>query len=124
MSDLPYRAIADNNRRFILDLLRAEGPLCAGDLATRLDHISQPAVSKHLRILREAKLVHAEKSGREQIYHLNPNALRQVVAWLAHYEPLWDERLATLKALVEAGSTAPPDRSHSSQNPNEEYSHE
>lgn len=115
MSDLPYRAIADNNRRFILDLLRAEGPLRAGDLVTRLGHISQPAVSKHLRILREAKLVRAEKSGREQLYHLNPNTLRQIVAWLARYEPLWDERLVTLKALVEADAAKEPE---------EEYRHE
>ncbi len=124
MSDLPYRAIADTNRRYILDLLRAEGPLRAGDLATRLAHISQPAVSKHLRILREAKLVRAEKSGREQLYHLNPNALRQVVAWLAHYESLWDERLVTLKALVEAESSAHANNSPTSQNPDEEYRHE
>ena len=102
MPDVTYRAISDTNRRFILDLLRAEGPLRAGDLALRLAHISQPAVSKHLRILREAKLVRAEKAGREQLYHLNPTALRQIATWLAHYEPLWDQRLAMLKALVEA----------------------
>ena len=114
MADLPYRAIADTNRRVILDLLRMEGPLRAGDLATRLAHISQPAVSKHLRILREAKLVRAEKSGREQLYHLNPNALRQVVTWLAHYESLWDERLATLKALVEAEEVETAGQSHPS----------
>jgi DNA-binding transcriptional ArsR family regulator len=124
MPDLTYRAIADSNRRFILDLLRTEGPLRAGDLVARLAHISQPAVSKHLRILREAKLVQAEKSGREQLYHLNPNALRQVVAWLTHYEPLWEERLSTLKALVEAERAAQPENSFSSLNPDEEHRHE
>lgn len=102
LPDRSYQAIADTNRRFILDLLRTQGPLRAGDLVARLPHISQPAVSKHLRLLREAKLVRAEKAGREQIYHLNPTALRQIANWLAHYEPLWEERLATLKTLVEA----------------------
>ena len=108
MPDLIYRAIADVNRRSILDLLRTVGPLCAGDLVMHLDHISQPAVSKHLRILREAKLVRAQKRGRAQVYQLNPLALRQVAAWLAHYEPLWDERLLALKALVEAEPSASP----------------
>lgn len=98
---MSYRAIADPNRRTILDLLRDEGPLRAGDLVAQLEHISQPAVSKHLRILREANLVRAEKVGREQVYHLEPTALAGIAAWLAHYEPLWERRLLTLKALVE-----------------------
>ncbi|MEZ4870213.1 MAG: metalloregulator ArsR/SmtB family transcription factor [Caldilineaceae bacterium] len=114
-----YRAIADTNRRFILDLLRAEGPLRAGELVARLAHISQPAVSKHLRILREANLVRAEKAGREQLYHLNPAALRQVAAWLAHYEPLWDQRLATLKTLVETEAMQPSALSQAPQNTQE-----
>ncbi len=102
MSELAsFRAIADDNRRIILDLLRREGPLRAGDLVAQLNHISQPAVSKHLRILREANLVRAEKVGREQIYHLMPAPLAQIASWLAHYEPLWEERLETLKELVE-----------------------
>jgi DNA-binding transcriptional ArsR family regulator len=102
MSDsTPYRAIADANRRKILDLLRKEGPLLAGEIVARLPVISQPAVSKHLRILRETGLVRAVPEGRERAYHLNPEALRQVVDWLHHYEALWDTRLATLRALAE-----------------------
>jgi len=101
----PYRAIADTNRRKILDLLRTEGPLCAGDIVVRFPTISQPAVSKHLRILRETGLVRVVPAGRERAYHLNPDALRQVAAWLHDYEALWDTRLATLKALAEAAET-------------------
>jgi len=101
----PYRAIADANRRKILDLLRTEGPLLAGDIVAHLPAISQPAVSKHLRILRETGLVRAVPEGRERAYHLNPEALRQVVEWLQHYEVLWDTRLATLKALAETAET-------------------
>ena len=99
-----YRAIADDNRRLILDLLRSEGPLRAGEIVSRLDHISQPAVSKHLRILRAAKLVQAKPDGRERLYSLQADALRQVAEWLQYYEPLWDERLALLKQLAEQGS--------------------
>jgi DNA-binding transcriptional ArsR family regulator len=97
----PYHAIADGNRRFILDLLRQQGPLCAGEIVALLPHISQPAVSKHLRVLRNARLVRAEAAGRERRYRLDPASLRQVADWLQHYEPLWDERLATLKRLAE-----------------------
>lgn len=96
-----YRAIGDTNRRVILDLLRDEGPLRAGDLVARLSHISQPAVSKHLRILREANLVRSEKIGREQLYHLEPQNLAGISEWLSRYEPLWEERLQTLKGLIE-----------------------
>jgi DNA-binding transcriptional ArsR family regulator len=105
IDEAPYRAIADGNRRTILDLLRKEGPLRAGDIVARLSHISQPAVSKHLRILREADLVQAQPDGRERRYQLNAAALRQVADWLHHYEPLWDERLATLKRLAEENAT-------------------
>lgn len=103
LEHLSFRAIGDPNRRMILDLLRDEGPLRAGDLVARLQHISQPAVSKHLRILREANLVRTEKVGREQLYELEPVTLAQIAAWLATYEPLWEVRLQRLKSLVEQG---------------------
>jgi DNA-binding transcriptional ArsR family regulator len=91
-----YQAIADQNRRHILDLLRTSGPLRANELAAHLSHISQPAVSKHLRVLRHANLVYDVKDGRERWYHLNSEPLRLVGEWLQRYEPLWDERLAGL----------------------------
>jgi DNA-binding transcriptional ArsR family regulator len=106
----PYQAIADPNRRKILDLLCAQGPLRAGEIVAQLTHISQPAVSKHLRILREAKLVRAVSDGRERAYHLNPEALRQIAEWLLHYEPLWDSRMAMLKQLVEHDEAAQGDQ--------------
>lgn len=102
----PYRAIADANRRTILDLLRTEGPLRAGDIVARLPTISQPAVSKHLRILRETGLVRVVPEGRERAYHLNADTLRQVVEWLQHYEALWETRLATLKTLAESAENS------------------
>lgn len=98
----PYHAISDANRRLILDMLRDDGPLQAGDIVARLPHISQPAVSKHLRILREANLVWAEPVGRTRRYHLKAEALHQVADWLSHYDALWNERLRTLKRLAES----------------------
>jgi DNA-binding transcriptional ArsR family regulator len=97
----PYQAIADESRRFILDLLAARGPLRAGEIVARLPHISQPAVSKHLRVLRRARLVRDVREGRERWYELNPEPLAVVAQWLARYETIWDQRLQTLKTLAE-----------------------
>lgn len=98
----PYRAISDPTRRRILDLLRDAGPLRAGEIADRFPQISRPAVSKHLRILRQAKLVRESREGREHWYHLNAEPLRALYeGWIRHYEAFWTERLQTLKRIVE-----------------------
>lgn len=99
-----YKAIADPTRRDILDLLRDEGALRAGDIAAAFPKISRPAVSKHLRVLKEADLIEEQggEDGRERLYHLNPDPLRAVNQWLAHYDALWDKRFDTLKSLVES----------------------
>ena len=99
MSDV-FGAIADPTRREILDLLRAE-PLRAGDIAERFSSISRPAVSKHLRVLRNARLCRVRASGRERRYELDPRTLAQVDAWLAAYRSLWSSKLDSLKRYVE-----------------------
>ena len=76
-------AIADPVRREILDLLRV-GPLTAGALAGKFP-ISRPAVSRHLRVLREQGLVVDEVRGRERIYQLQPAALADLETWLARF---------------------------------------
>jgi DNA-binding transcriptional ArsR family regulator len=101
MANNPYQAIADPNRRQMLDLLRTQGPLRAGDIVNHFPQISQPAVSKHLRVLRQARLVHSAKNGREQWYHLDPMPLQGVAQWLAEYEGLWMQRLERLKQVAE-----------------------
>ncbi len=90
----PFAALAEPNRRRILDLLRvAERPV--GDLVDALA-VSQPAVSKHLRVLREAGLVEAHVDAQRRIYRLRPEPLRTVDEWLAPYRTLWESRLDTL----------------------------
>lgn len=98
----PFHAIADPHRRHMLDLLRAHGPLRAGEIVAHFPQISQPAVSKHLRVLRQSQLVRSTKSGREQWYSLDPVPLQQVAGWLATYEALWTDRLSRLKTVAEA----------------------
>jgi DNA-binding transcriptional ArsR family regulator len=98
----PYRAISDPTRRRILDLLRVRGPQRAGDIAAGFSRISRPAVSRHLRILRQAHLVREAPRGRERWYRLDPAPLREVYdSWLRQYEVFWTERLQTLKQVVE-----------------------
>ena len=97
----PYRALADPTRRVILDILMQEGPLRAGDLAGRIPHISRPAVSKHMRILRNAALVLQVRQGRERWYHLDAEPLNKVYTWLERYESFWKDKLESLKHIVE-----------------------
>ncbi len=77
----------------------------AGEIVAYFPQISQPAVSKHLRVLRQAKLVRSTKTGREQWYYLDPDPLQPVALWLEEYETLWNERLDRLKHVAE--HTAP-----------------
>jgi DNA-binding transcriptional ArsR family regulator len=102
----PYKAIADDTRRRILDLLREES-LTAGAIAGRFHRMSRPAVSKHLSILRRSRLVSAKKQGRERLYTLNPEPLREVEAWVKQYEAFWDRQLQTFKSYVETPSLPP-----------------
>jgi DNA-binding transcriptional ArsR family regulator len=99
MSDV-FAAIADPTRREILDLLRAE-PRRAGEIAEHFPEISRPAVSKHLRILRSARLCRVRASGRERRYEIDPRTLTDVDAWLARYRSLWSSKLGSLKTYVE-----------------------
>lgn len=104
-ASLPYKAIADTTRREILDLLRLQ-PLPAGVIAERFrkKRLSRPAVSKHLRILRQSKLVLVTRRGRERVYALNAEPLREVDAWVQKYEAFWDRQLQAFKEYVETES--------------------
>lgn len=94
-----FRALADPTRRGVLDLLR-RGSLPAGEIA-RAFPVSRPAISKHLRLLRRARLVRERREGRRRLYQLNPEPLRAVDSWLNDYRMFWQMNLADLKAFVE-----------------------
>ncbi len=89
-----FAAIGDATRRQVLDMLSRES-LPAGEIAARFQ-ISRPAISQHLSVLRRVRLVAVERRGREQIYRLNPEPLRQVHDWIAHYNRFWTEKLGAL----------------------------
>ena len=90
-----FEAIAEPNRRRILDLLRV-GERPAGDMVQALS-ISQPGVSKHLRLLREAGLVDVRSDGQRRLYSLRPEQLAPLEAWLAPYREFWRGRLDALE---------------------------
>ncbi|MDZ4372277.1 MAG: metalloregulator ArsR/SmtB family transcription factor [Phenylobacterium sp.] len=95
----PFEALADPSRRRILDLLR-DGERPAGDLVEALA-VSQPGVSKHLRVLREAGLVHVQARGQQRLYRLAPGGLAEVEAWLKPHRRFWADRLSALEAHLE-----------------------
>lgn len=94
-----FSALADPTRRAVLDLLR-RGSLPAGRIAQAFP-VSRPAISKHLRLLRRARLVSETRRSRHRLYSLNPAPLKTVDAWLNEYRAFWETTLTTLKAVVE-----------------------
>lgn len=95
-----FDVLAEPNRRRILELLRAsERPV--SDLVAELE-LSQPAVSKHLRILRDAGLVDARADAQRRLYRVRVEPLREIDAWLAPYRQLWAERLDDLGQHLDA----------------------
>ena len=94
MSDA-FEVLAEPHRRRILDLLREE-ERPVGELV-RLLAASQPAVSKHLRVLRDAGLVEVRVDAQRRLYRVRPEPLREVARWLEPYRLLWASRLDDLE---------------------------
>jgi DNA-binding transcriptional ArsR family regulator len=90
-----FVAIAEPNRRRILELLTT-GDHGAGEIAAVVPALTQPAVSRHLRVLRESGLVHVRASGQRRIYGLEPAGLQAVDAWLERYRTFWTSALDRL----------------------------
>ncbi|MCF6422547.1 MULTISPECIES: helix-turn-helix transcriptional regulator [Amycolatopsis] len=91
-----FEAVAEPSRRTLLDLL-AQGELPAGDLVAALPGLTQPAVSRHLRILREVGLVEVRPDGQRRIYALRPDGLAEIDKWLGRYRRYWARHLDSLE---------------------------
>jgi DNA-binding transcriptional ArsR family regulator len=90
-----FDVLAEPSRRDILDLLR-DGERSVGELVDRLS-LSQPGVSKHLRVLREAGLVEVRPEGQRRLYELRAEPLAEVDSWLSPYRRFWSSRLDALE---------------------------
>lgn len=90
-----FTAIADPTRRQVLDLLhRRERP--AGELVNAFPSLTQPAISRHLRVLREAGLVNVRSEQQRRVYSLRKEGLAELDAWFAKYRDFWTEQLDSL----------------------------
>jgi DNA-binding transcriptional ArsR family regulator len=96
-------AIAEPTRRRIVDALRLR-ECSVSDLVAQIG-LSQPAVSKHLRVLREAGVVAVRVHAQQRIYRLEPGPFRELDAWLAPYRVLWTRHLAALERHLESKET-------------------
>ena len=94
-----YLAIADKTRRAMLARLASEGERSVSELVEPFS-ISQPAVSKHLRILREAGLVSSRQQGRSRLYRVEADKLLDVFEWVSQFEKYWDDKLDALGAYL------------------------
>jgi DNA-binding transcriptional ArsR family regulator len=95
----PFEAIAEPHRRAILELLLG-AELPAGELV-RATGLSQPGLSKHLKMLREAGLVSVRPDGQRRLYRLEPAALAKLDDWLKPFRSFWADRLTALEAHLE-----------------------
>lgn len=93
-----FNAVAEPRRRDILDVL-IDGERSVGELVAQLP-VSQPQVSKHLKVLREVGLVRSRSAGRQRLYRLEPTALKPIHDWVKDYERLWNERLDRLDGYL------------------------
>lgn len=99
-----FAVLADPTRRGILELL-AEREHSVNQLVAAFS-VSQPAISRHLRVLREAGLVQVRGLGQRRIYQLDPEPLMALDDWLERYRAFWDERLIDLKRAAEREAQA------------------
>lgn len=100
-----FGALADPTRRQVLDLLSRK-ERAAGELGRAFPQISQPGISRHLRILREAGLVRVRQDRRHRYYSLRSERLAEVDAWIAKYRGFWEIELDSLEAHLEARQRA------------------
>ena len=96
-----FSALAEPTRRTILEMLASNGPLAATEIYDQFP-VSPPAISQHLKVLREAKLVLMEKRAQQRIYQLNPDAMGELEAWAKHMTQIWNERFDALDTVLEA----------------------
>jgi DNA-binding transcriptional ArsR family regulator len=99
-----FSAIADPTRRKVLDLL-ALGSRNAGELAAEFPRLSQPGVSRHLKVLRNARLVDVTVKAQQRIYSLKPEGLSELYEWVAKYQAMWPDTLDALERYLDARGT-------------------
>ncbi|MBO9539928.1 winged helix-turn-helix transcriptional regulator [bacterium] len=102
-----FTAVADPTRRQVLDLLLLREH-AAGELVDAFPGLSQPAMSRHLRVLREVGLIQVRADAQRRLYSLRPEALAELHAWISRYRVFWAQSLDALGAHLDAMPSIPP----------------
>ncbi|HTT15557.1 MAG TPA: metalloregulator ArsR/SmtB family transcription factor [Thermoplasmata archaeon] len=106
-----FGALADPTRRQVLDLL-SRRERTAGELGIAFPSVSQPGMSRHLRVLREVGLVRVRQESRHRIYSLRSEGLASVDAWISKYRGFWKHELDALETYLDRQAKAPTARPH------------
>jgi len=106
-----FNAIAEPRRRQIIDLLAGGGERPVGHLVATL-RIRQPAVSKHLSVLRSVRIVSVSRRSRRRLYRLNPRELKPVHDWVRHFERYWSHQIGRIKERAEQKARENADQSN------------
>ena len=101
-----FTALADPNRRKIVELLAERGKLSAGEICAEFD-TSAPAVSQHLKVLKEAEVLQMEKLAQKRIYSINPTALNDLESWVNELKSYWQSRFDALDLLLQSPEIEP-----------------
>jgi DNA-binding transcriptional ArsR family regulator len=94
-----FHALSDRTRRSIMERLAQSGELTAGGIGGHFD-MSAPAISQHLKVLREAKLVNVEKRAQQRVYSVNPEGLDMMEQWVSNMRYFWEAKLDALDAFL------------------------
>lgn len=94
-----FSALADPTRRNIVEILAGRGELSASEICDKFS-ISPPAISQHLKVLRDTKLVKVEKHAQQRLYHINPAAIDQLDHWVKKMRKNWEERFTALDTVL------------------------
>jgi DNA-binding transcriptional ArsR family regulator len=95
-----FTALAEPTRRSIIEMLAQKGELSATEISNKFNS-SPPAISQHLKVLREAKLIRMEKRSRQRIYEINPNAMDDLEKWIKQMTELWEGRFNRLDKVLQ-----------------------
>jgi DNA-binding transcriptional ArsR family regulator len=96
-----FSVLAEPSRRHILELLATKDGLSAGDIYARFN-VSPPAISQHLKVLREARLVRVEKRAQHRIYYVNPEPMKELETWIKQFSARAEDQFKRLDAVLEA----------------------
>ena len=94
-----FEALAAPTRREIIELLASKGQLSASAICSKFE-MSPPAISQHLKVLREAQLVHVEIRGQQRVYRINPQGIEEIDLWSQKMTQMWNRRFGALERVL------------------------